>query len=392
MVPRNAPVEPLPSVRQPVSDIEVNANTIRFGRPGHRPRFDPSVQTVRIIIVGLLVLVFIPCPTVLAQSWEELPNAPSSTRKHDDIFFLNTDVGWGISPKAIYHTDDGGQTWSRQFSAPGSSYLRAIGFGSDQVGWVGDVNNPFVYLTTNGGHTWLVKQLPEGPEGVCGLFAFDEKTVYGVGVFRGPAYFIKTNDGGDSWTAVDLSDHIGVAVDLHFWNKDEGVVIGGSYDDEGLESSRTVVIATTDGGRTWETRYEGDRTGERGWKLSFPTPEIGYVSIQTDLGANVPDVEYFLKTEDGGLTWEAKPFWVRNGSFSYASQGIGFVTPDVGWIGSLRYFWPTLATTDGGETWTEDGFGSLINRIRFLDQSVGYASGTTFYRYSVADKIGDSDP
>ncbi len=344
-----------------------------------------------IILIWIILLLSVHPSISAAQEWRALPSAPSlGQSKKDDIYFVDSDKGWGISPIAIYHTDDGGATWPRQFKAPAFSILRAIGFANDQVGWVGDLRNPWLYHTTNGGRSWVVVQLPDDQVGVCGLFVIDEMTIYGVGVYHGPAHFIKSTDGGVTWSVVDLSPLAGGGVDIHFWNKYEGVLLGGVLEGG---RPRVVILATSDGGTTWEKRFEGSRAGEWGWKFSFPTQDIGYASIQTQPGSDAPETEYFLKTVDGGQTWEEKPFWTQSGSQNYSAQGIGFVTPDVGWIGSWRSNMPTLATTDGGETWSETDFGRRLNRFRFLSDTLGYASGSTFFKYSkaVATSLEGSD-
>jgi hypothetical protein len=95
------------------------------------------------------------------------------------------------------------------------------------------------------------------------------------------------------------------------------------------------------------------------------------VSIENFGGAS-----YFLKTTDGGQTWEDHFF-----HSNYEEQGIGFATPSLGWIGG--YGGPTYESTDGGSSWDLAGFGHQINRFRFLSPNLGYAVGETVYKYSV---------
>lgn len=135
------------------------------------------------------------------------------------------------------------------------------------------------------------------------------------------------------------------------------------------EHRRSVVLRTTDGGATWQQRYVGTRDREWGWKISFPTPTVGYVSLERPSGPM-----FFLKTADGGLTWSEFPFENIN------EQGIGFVTPTIGWIGGAGN--PTYGTTDGGATWTETPWGEQLNRFQFLGPAIGYAIGVTVYRYA----------
>ena len=114
-----------------------------------------------------------------------------------------------------------------------------------------------------------------------------------------------------------------------------------------------------------------------------PRRDIGYVSIQTGLWGIAVD-EYFLKTTDGGNTWSEHVFYTAGQSAEfggYSTQGIGFINKDIGWMGSYVKQ-PTLMTLDGGVTWSESDFGAHVNRIRFLSNNLGYASGKTVYKYA----------
>src|SRR4030095_5083243 len=127
------------------------------------------------------------------------------------------------------------------------------------------------------------------------------------------------------------------------------------------------VLATTDGGTTWATRHVTNRTGEWSWKIHFPEPTIGYVSIERFGGQ-----AWFLKSTDSGETWTDK-FFLN----AYEEQGIGFATSSLGWIGG--WTGPTYQTTDGGTTWALAGFGQNINRFRMFSNAIGYAVGEGVY-------------
>src|SRR5262249_3998531 len=65
------------------------------------------------------------------------------------------------------------------------------------------------------------------------------------------------------------------------------------------------------------------------------------------------------------------------------------ISANEGWIGGasgLSSYAPSfLHTVDGGETWSPAGFNNtyLINRIRFLNPALGYASGANVYKFSL---------
>jgi photosystem II stability/assembly factor-like uncharacterized protein len=100
------------------------------------------------------------------------------------------------------------------------------------------------------------------------------------------------------------------------------------------------------------------------WKITFPTPEVGYASLEQRGGEE--DI-IFYKTTDGGLTWERHTISKSLiGGDAFYFQAIGFVNEAEGWIGgasntssSAHNF---LHTTDGGQTW---------RRVLFVDENTG---------------------
>ena len=317
-------------------------------------------------------------------------NAPPASSRTDDIWFVDADRGWAVNSNGhILFTADGGATWQRQHSTRGI-YLRCVGFANDQVGWVGTLSERERLLhTTDGGATWLaVEGLPAGPPvAVCGLSVVDENVVYASGsnFTDKPTGVLKTVDGGATWTAKEMSEHATMLVDIFFRDEQHGFVVGGkaTVDDPGREDCVPVVLATDDGGETWENRLAGLdlAPGEWGWKIHFVNELVGYVSMENFADAAI------LKTADGGATWERKP--VNDPQDNANLEGIGFVDEQVGWAGGWgdeRFEGGfTSETRDGGETWTDaNHVGKFLNRFRFVHEPelVGYASGDTVYKYA----------
>src|SRR5207247_723476 len=126
-------------------------------------------------------------------------------------------------------------------------------------------------------------------------------------------------------------------------------------------SSAAVVLFTSDGGESWSERYRSpDRDGWC-WKISFPNRDTGYVSIETEEGKKA----FFLKTTNRGQTWTRK-FIPQNFDF----EGIGFITPELGWAGGWAF--GIYTTTDGGDTWTKSSECNWANRFRFFGDTIGY--------------------
>jgi hypothetical protein len=203
---------------------------------------------------------------------------------------------------------------------------------------------------------------------LCGISIVDDSVIFASGAYWGFPRVIRSTDKGATWTTSTLSPYAGALVDCYFFNKDSGFVVGGT--DSVSMASEALVLSTSNGGSTWDVSHAGTSTGELCWKISFPSATIGYVSIQNSGSSPT----HFLKTTNRGATWEEALFSSNHFDF----QGIGFLSPSIGWIGGQA----TYKTTDGGDNWQPGLFGLFINRFRFLSDSLGYAVGRTVYKYS----------
>jgi photosystem II stability/assembly factor-like uncharacterized protein len=328
--------------------------------------------------------------------WQALPNAPMASSRTDDIWFADAQRGWAVNSNGhILHTPDGGDSWQRQASIRGA-YLRCIGFADERLGWVGTLDAARrLFQTADGGVTWTQVQglPPEAPPAVCGLSVVNDRVAYGSGTNEPELStgVIKTVDGGATWTAQSMDAHATLLVDVYFRDELRGWVVGGKAPDDVTNPDRDdvvpVVLATEDGGATWENRLAdiADELpkGEWGWKIQFVTEDIGFVSLEH------MDDAAILKTVDGGRTWTRKT--VDDPQNNANLEGIGFVDDRVGWVGGwgdARFEGGfTSETHDGGETWQDaNRVGKFLNRFRFLREPelVGYASGDTIYKYSAA--------
>ena len=329
------------------------------------------------------LIIYLFCtPFLFSQpgEWVTLPNAPMVSR-FNDINFINENQGWAVNGWGqIYYTPDGGDSWELQLNQE-NSHFRSIRFFDSMNGWAGNVgygefgalDTTKLYQTSNGGESWEPFDDFIGPEpaGICGLQVVNDTVMCAVGRVRGPAFFTKTMDQGDTWVSTDLSEIVAGLIDLYFFDPDTGFIVG--LTNESHSQSSGIVLRTVDGGESWEPMIITSRQGEWAWKISFPSRQVGYVSLQRNYEAPI----YFLKTLDGGEIWEERLFSENY----YFVQGIGFVNDTLGWIGGNSSH-PSYETTDGGNSWSSAGFGSRMNRVQFINQNVGYACGRTVYKYS----------
>jgi photosystem II stability/assembly factor-like uncharacterized protein len=332
---------------------------------------------------------------VKAASWKLLPNAPKLTggEKQDDIWFTSAMRGFAVSGPSskIWATTDGGDTWTSAYSHPGT-YFRSISFIDDNHGFASNLgpisgspitDTNLLYETKDGGGSWnavtKITGVPDGdggttlPTGICNQFQLDATHLVAVGRVSGPSYMMQSSDAGASWTTTDLNAKLAMLIDTRWTSPTDGIVVGGSA---GAVMNCTI-LHTADAGKTWSTVFTSKTVNSLCWKITFPSAQVGYVSVQ-DAGAG-PGT--FAKTTDGGATWTEMPLPTTK---AYPGIGMGFITENIGWVSADNPALPTYMTTDGGQTWNADAvLKSPINRFRFVDKNTAYAIGAAVYKLSV---------
>jgi len=322
-------------------------------------------------------------------------NAPVASSRTDDIFFLDPDNGWAVNSNGqILKTADGGVTWTEQIRLQ-KEYLRCVGFANSKKGWAGTLTrDKRLWSTDDGGTTWnSVGNLPTAPSAICGMSVVNESVVYASGTNfpNRPAGVIKTTDGGKTWSAIDMTPHASLLVDIFFKDPLHGWVVGGKADaNPTRDNVKAVVLFTEDGGKNWVNTAAGISgtlpQGEWGWKIFFVNETVGFVSLENFKAGAV------LKTTDGGKSWTRHP--INDQQKNANLEGIGFIDETHGWVGG----WGTAdfsggfssATKDGGSNWINaDEIGKFLNRFRFFHKPrlIGYASGDTVYKYDDSSAV-----
>lgn len=317
-------------------------------------------------------------------TWTKLPNGPNAAGagRHDDVFFVDPDKGWVVNGNGdVWKTTNGGDSWTRP--ALTGAHNRCVGFVNPLHGWIGflyEDNGAVLVETTNGGSTWNMVTLPEPkPQGLCGMSVVDANTVCVVGAYHGTPRFLRTDDAGANWTVLDMSPWCSALIDTKWFDELNGIAVGATGNGP---TRQTRIVRSTDGGLSWNVVWTGTRFREHCWKISFPDPDNGFVSIENLAGVGAT---YFLRSNDGGRSWQeqlAAPGYVN-------CQGIGFLNESVGWIGGWNT--GTAITTNSGLNWTGGNFGFNVNRIQFLSPLLGYACGADVYKF-VANPSGVGDP
>src|SRR5262245_40592739 len=247
--------------------------------------------------------------------------------------FPTDQEGWMVGELGrIFHTADGGATWDRQDAGTKRPFL-AMSCLDVKTAWIAGKEG-IVYATKDGGNTW--SQLNTGSNRHA--FALEFPTPqrgHGAGDF---GTMIHTEDGGGSWTATRIPEDVKLPESA----LDTGVEPGdvnlyglsfGDPDHAWICGEFGVVLASSDGGRTWSqqsTPVESTLFGIR-----FSDAKHG-IAVGLD--------SVILRTEDGGTTWTHQPAPVSGRSLFdvYVRGKQGWIVGDQGTV---------FRSADGGATW-----------------------------------------
>ena len=280
-------------------------------------------------------------------------------------FILDKDHAWVQKPDfnnfpnngLLYHTADGGLTWSissTPFSGGDLSFIDANnGWMLADLGVGAGSNAVAVFQTTDGGSTWAqtYSNDPNNPEasdslplgGIkSDLVPLNMQTAWVGGVVYSPGtvYLYRTDDNGQTWTQVSLelpegAENFELGIDrdqMRFVSATDGFLIVRMSGD----STQTAVYVTRDGGETWTLT---------------PTliPEAGQSDFLSAEEVILYNGEQFYVTRDAARTWATvTPDIVFGDSFAL----MDFVNPNNGWIVSVADDQHSLYRThDGGATW-----------------------------------------
>lgn len=240
-----------------------------------------------------------------------------------DIFFHDAETGWLLCERSIFKpmekdesvsyllkTSDGGATWSRIEVTRGADVdlkLAGLRFADEQRGWVyGELGA--LFFTGDGGVTWNRQRVPTSHL-LLGASFLDAQAGWLSG---GGLTVLKTSDGGTTWRVGTVN-----------------IPAGGALEQRPKELTRVEPEQLEP-----ETRTVG---GRRLNAVCFATTKRGWA---------VGGEGVIVATTDGGLTWQPQRSGVGDDLYD-----VKFFDEVEGWAvgrgGAL------LHTTDGGRIWAD---------------------------------------
>lgn len=295
------------------------------------------------------------------QSWDRINTGFLTVYKiqslpNGTILVLNSDYG--------LKSADLGETWET-FNMPGSS-TAAGHFTSEMHGWVqyGGFDNNQVWVTTDGGGSWAVRDTLKHPV-IAGIEMLNDQ----VGFLGSRDFVYKTIDGGNSWFKMH-NDPVYSIQDIHVINENEiwtcqinGFIFytldgGGAWTNTNpniISSNSTTGIYANDAGKVWVTgkfvsiMYSPNQGQD--WTDQIPNAKgIMYRPDFFDENTGVVGSSEgtLLKTVNGGASWEKIQFGPDENFFA-----VDMVSEQAMVIGSSSG--KVYGSMDQGENWTMIG-------------------------------------
>lgn len=275
--------------------------------------------------------------------------------------YISSNAAIYAAKAQIWKTTNGGGTWAATVADPAavSENLSSVVMKGTRViasRGSSDAGNPAeVFYSDDGGATWTAVNVgTTNAQTIQRLFWLARPYLWAV---LNSGYIAFSDDGGLSWAVQDAGSATTQSLnDVDFVNSRVGAAVGAS----------NAMVVTNDGGISW---------------TALTGPAVGVVLNAVDV---VDEATYFVaaangnlyKTADKGVTWTALTFSgagvgnVKDVEFYNQSFGFMVFTPT---SGSAKIF----RTVDGGKNWasigsiTNNGF----NKLHVCDQNNAYAVG-----------------
>jgi len=316
---------------------------------------------MRSITICLIALALISIDGAGQQSGWILQNS-TPTWNLKSVYFTSPNDGWVVgwyysdflesNIQLTGNTIDGGAIWS--FNSESNGWLEYVHIIDDTTGWaVGvsgiDVFNGVILKLTSGG--WIPLPAPFWADCFFNSVYFSSSLAGWVAAdcFPDTAKILATTDGGTTWSSQYNGNLAGLS-SVYFSNDSTGWTVGNSG----------TILHTNNGGTNWNAQSSGTTEGLE--SVFFVNDSIGWA-----VGSNGT----ILETGNGGTNWNAQASGTTEGLNS-----VFFINDSSGWaVGSNGII---LYTGNGGTNWNAQNSGTTENleSVFFINDSTGWTVGS----------------
>jgi len=307
------------------------------------------------------------------------------------IQFVNSLDGWGVTETQVVRTNDGGSSWYN-VTPPDlteTGYTVEMSILDVNNVWIqipdfeNYYHNGFLYHTSDGGMTWTNHNTPFSGSDIRFLDTNNGWALADLGVATGSnaVAVYQTTDGGMSWTQKYTNDPNnpiagdslplgGLKAGLAPLNMQTAWVYGVTY------SSGTIYLfRTDDGGANWSPvqlplppGVENYELGIEPGQIQFVSPNTGFIAVRfTGDGYQLA----IYVTQDAGNTWTLTPTLIPESGI------VDFLSAEEMVVFTGRQFY---VTRDAARTWSvippDIGFGESFAMMDFVHTSTGYVLTT----------------
>ncbi len=338
----------VPTLRGP-TDARVVSSRFDYAADVHPYPYDDEAEVRRYLTQPTAVS---PSPSQVQSHLPLILCGDESFRIAGKSTFISQDIGWmlcaGFSmknqqAKRLYRSEDGGKQWT---------LINTSQFGGDD----GTLPN-----TLPDGGSIASLYFLDASHGWMGLNSNSEV----VEINWHASSLLSTDDGGVSWKPVPITNGQSSITDIAFTTPREGIV---AVQDPIIH--QRIVLATHDGGVTWEQPYP----------KASPNLLWQFVDTQHGFGAGtLLDPAAILATDDGGVAWHGVST-LRDATAKTSVIALSFPDALNGWTilsydSSASRYTQLFHTTDGGKTWMSQSKGNgqigNISAVTFKDARNG---------------------
>ena len=298
-------------------------------------------------------------------------NTPGENPSWRLVNFHDGHAGWAvIRGRGVYHSADGGSTWSPSKTDDSGEIIDLIVLSENAALTIGD----WMFRTIDGGSSWE-NITPKGASGIC-LASFlnpDTGIVYYVYSTKDLRYLNITFDGGNIWEPVAVSDHI---KHILIQNESTGYMV--TYNQPIYSGYR--ILRTEDFFHTTEPILETE------WEVDglMGLEDGSIISVISDTVE-----QYMMRSYDQGTTWEKiDPGYFPEGADFFTTGSVMFAHSGGGRSGTLH------RSKDVGNHWTLTGFHFPLRSVHFTNDHQGfliggYGGGTHMSELGAVLRTGD---